>query len=144
MFQEFSEAGTAGLKANQSAPPLPYLISCLELISLATMGQEFQILRCFQCKTFQVQIVKKNNSKFECKMCQLKQSTKQIFFTSASAQECRDRVKELNASRGELENRKSEQLLESQVRLLVLHTYFCLYSTHVRTCSERFDHYVFV
>jgi len=47
-------------------------------------------------------------------MCQLKQSTKQIFFTSASAQECRDRVKELNASRGELENRKSEQLLESQ------------------------------
>ena len=108
------------------------------------MGQEFQILRCFQCKTFQVQIVKKNNSKFECKMCQLKQSTKQIFFTSASAQECRDRVKELNASRGELENRKSEQLLESQVRLLVLHTYFCLYSTHVRTCSEGFDHYVFV
>ena len=108
------------------------------------MGQEFQILRCFQCKTFQVQIVKKNNSKFECKMCQLKQSTKQIFFTSASAQECRDRVKELNASRGELENRKSEQLLESQVRLLVLHTYFCLYSTHVRKCSEGFDHYVFV
>ena len=64
------------------------------------MVQEFQVLRCCHCETFQVQIVKKNNAKFECKMCHEKQSVKQVYFTSASAGDCRSAVMELNAARG--------------------------------------------
>ena len=64
------------------------------------MVQEFQVLRCCHCETFQVQIVKKNNAKFECKMCHEKQSVKQVYFTSASASDCRSAVMELNAARG--------------------------------------------
>ena len=38
------------------------------------MPQEFQVVRCFSCETFNVDIVKKDNSKWQCKLCGEKQS----------------------------------------------------------------------
>ena len=43
------------------------------------MPQTLRILRCYQCETFQVDIEKKSN-KWQCKVCQEKQSLKQVFF----------------------------------------------------------------
>jgi hypothetical protein len=42
------------------------------------MPQEFQVLRCFSCETFQVDIVKKSNVKWQCKLCGEKQSIKSV------------------------------------------------------------------
>ena len=70
------------------------------------MPQTFQILRCFSCETFNVDIVKKSNLKWECKMCGEKQSIKHIYGTCDSAKECREIVQQLNQQRGE----KSEEI----------------------------------
>ena len=42
------------------------------------MPQEFQVLRCFKCETFQVSQVKKS-PKWVCKICQEKQTTKHVY-----------------------------------------------------------------
>ncbi len=78
------------------------------------MPQEYQVLRCYNCETFQVDIVKKNNSKWQCKMCGEKQSTKKVFGTSSSGKECRELAQELNIRRGELLEQKLDRELEQQ------------------------------
>jgi hypothetical protein len=42
------------------------------------MVQEFRVLRCFQCETFQVEVEKKS-AKWQCKVCGEKQSLQQVF-----------------------------------------------------------------
>nr|XP_015205498.1 PREDICTED: UPF0544 protein C5orf45 homolog [Lepisosteus oculatus] len=64
------------------------------------MVQEFQVLRCFTCKTFQVHQVKKSN-KWNCKMCGEKQSLMKIYGQGSGA-DCRRHVQKLNAMRGEI------------------------------------------
>ena len=64
------------------------------------MPQEFQVLRCFSCEIFQVDIVKKKNVKWECKLCRCKQSIKNVYKKSFAAKECRDLVQRLNSQRG--------------------------------------------
>ncbi|TST60385.1 MRN complex-interacting protein [Bagarius yarrelli] len=94
------------------------------------MVQEFHVLRCFSCKTFQVQQVKKSK-KWSCRMCGEKQSLIKVsvyriqfvvefvyFFDSVivSLQEygrgtgadCRRHVQKLNALRGELHEVENE------------------------------------
>ena len=68
------------------------------------MPQEFQVVRCFSCETFNVDIIKKDNSKWQCKLCGEKQSTKKIYGTAGSAKECREIVQLLNERRGEKAN----------------------------------------
>ena len=66
------------------------------------MSQEHHIVRCFNCETFQVDIVKKSTNKWQCKMCGEKQSLKQAFGTSSSAKDLRDLCQQLNEKRGEM------------------------------------------
>ena len=42
------------------------------------MGQSFLVVRCCECQVFQVDMVKKV-AKWQCKVCQVKQSQKQVF-----------------------------------------------------------------
>ena len=65
------------------------------------MPQNFQILRCYSCETFNVDIVKKTNKKWQCKMCGENQSIKHVFGSSDSSKECREIVQQLNQKRGE-------------------------------------------
>lgn len=62
------------------------------------MPQTFQALRCYQCRTFQVDIVKKLNKKWQCKVCGEKQSVKKVFATGSGA-DCRSVVQDLNMQR---------------------------------------------
>ncbi|XP_018592828.2 MRN complex-interacting protein [Scleropages formosus] len=64
------------------------------------MGQEFHVLRCFSCQTFQVQQVKKSK-KWSCKMCGEKQSLIKVYGQGSGA-DCRRHVQKLNALRGEM------------------------------------------
>ena len=64
------------------------------------MPQEFQVLRCVSCETFQVHIVKMKNVKWECKLCRFKQSIKHVYSKSSVAMECRAQVQMLNSQRG--------------------------------------------
>ncbi|MCI4379752.1 hypothetical protein PGIGA_G00231850 [Pangasianodon gigas] len=64
------------------------------------MVQEFHVLRCFSCKTFQVQQVKKSK-KWSCKMCGEKQSLIKEYGRGTGA-DCRRHVQKLNSLRGEL------------------------------------------
>ncbi|XP_017768697.1 PREDICTED: UPF0544 protein C5orf45 homolog [Nicrophorus vespilloides] len=61
------------------------------------MPQVMQVLQCYNCKCYQVHIVKKV-PKWACKMCTEIQSVKKIFSTG-SGQECRVIVQELNMRR---------------------------------------------
>eukprot|EP00090_Calanus_glacialis_P016872 TRINITY_DN26407_c0_g1_i1.p1 TRINITY_DN26407_c0_g1~~TRINITY_DN26407_c0_g1_i1.p1 ORF type:complete len:202 (-),score=71.48 TRINITY_DN26407_c0_g1_i1:182-787(-) len=76
------------------------------------MPQEFQALRCFKCETFQVSQVKKS-SKWVCKICQEKQTTKHVY-SGGSGAECRKVVQELNWKRMELSNAREEELVEQE------------------------------
>ncbi|KAM8733357.1 MRN complex-interacting protein isoform 2-T2 [Acanthopagrus schlegelii] len=62
------------------------------------MVQEFHVVRCFSCQTFQVQQVKKVN-RWSCKLCGEKQSLLQEFGRGSGA-DCRRHVQKLNAMRG--------------------------------------------
>ncbi|KAL0974295.1 hypothetical protein UPYG_G00218430 [Umbra pygmaea] len=62
------------------------------------MVQEFHVLRCYSCQTFQVLQVKKSN-KWSCKMCGEKQSVIKEF-GRGSGVDCRRHVQKLNARRG--------------------------------------------
>eukprot|EP00092_Neocalanus_flemingeri_P094811 GFUD01120585.1.p1 GENE.GFUD01120585.1~~GFUD01120585.1.p1 ORF type:complete len:229 (+),score=70.41 GFUD01120585.1:51-689(+) len=77
------------------------------------MPQEFQVLRCFKCETFQVSQVKKA-TKWVCKICQEKQSTKQVYSRGSGA-ECRKVVQELNWKRMELGTAREELLHDQEV-----------------------------
>ncbi|XP_051715884.1 MRN complex-interacting protein isoform X2 [Ctenopharyngodon idella] len=73
------------------------------------MVQEFHVLRCFSCQTFQVQQVKKSK-KWVCKVCGEKQSLMKEFGRGAAA-DCRRHVQKLNALRGRLQEVSSERLV---------------------------------
>ncbi|CAL8268969.1 unnamed protein product [Boreogadus saida] len=65
------------------------------------MAQQFHVLRCYSCQTYQVQQVKKAK-KWSCKICGEKQSVFKEFGRGTGA-DCRRHVQKLNAKRGELE-----------------------------------------
>ncbi|XP_073710144.1 MRN complex-interacting protein isoform X1 [Misgurnus anguillicaudatus] len=73
------------------------------------MVQEFHVLRCFSCQTFQVQQVKKSK-KWECKVCGEKQSVLKEYGRGAAA-DCRRHVQKLNSLRGELLEVNREKVL---------------------------------
>jgi len=73
------------------------------------MVQEFNVVRCYSCQTFQVEQVKKSTNKWSCKICYEKQSLKQIFFTG-SGKECRINCQSLNMKRMQNEERQAAQL----------------------------------
>ncbi|KAJ8015478.1 hypothetical protein DPEC_G00026560 [Dallia pectoralis] len=64
------------------------------------MVQEFHVLRCYSCQTYQVHQVKKSK-KWNCKMCGEKQSVLKEF-GRGSGVDCRCHVQKLNARRGEI------------------------------------------
>ncbi|XP_020282430.1 MRN complex-interacting protein isoform X4 [Pseudomyrmex gracilis] len=61
------------------------------------MPQELNVLCCYSCKMFQVHIVKKAR-KWQCKVCNAKQSIQQVYF-QGSGQQCRLSVQKLNAAK---------------------------------------------
>ncbi|XP_062856935.1 MRN complex-interacting protein [Trichomycterus rosablanca] len=71
------------------------------------MVQEFQVVRCFSCKTFQVQQVKKSK-KWSCKMCGEKQSLMKEYGRGTGA-DCRRHVQKLNSLRGDLQEVENEK-----------------------------------
>ncbi|XP_051514065.1 MRN complex-interacting protein isoform X2 [Myxocyprinus asiaticus] len=73
------------------------------------MVQEFHVLRCFSCQTFQVQQVKKSN-KWACTVCGEKQSVIKEY-GRGRAVDCRKHVQKLNSMRGELLEVNSESVL---------------------------------
>lgn len=70
------------------------------------MPQEFVVIRCSECRMFQVHISKKSN-KWICKVCHAKQSVQRIFYHGA-AKICRDLVVEANYLQGKLEENHFE------------------------------------
>ncbi|XP_047440603.1 MRN complex-interacting protein isoform X2 [Mugil cephalus] len=62
------------------------------------MAQEFHVVRCFSCQSFQVQQVKKVN-RWSCKLCGEKQSLVKEYGRGSGA-DCRRHVQKLNAMRG--------------------------------------------
>jgi len=75
------------------------------------MSQLQEVVRCYSCETFQVQIKKTaKNKKWTCKICNEKQSLKKVYFTGLGA-ECRKVVKEFNMKRGELNEVKNTLVL---------------------------------
>lgn len=72
------------------------------------MPQEHQVVRCFTCSTFQVDIVKKSTNKWICKVCGEKQSLKGTYGISSSAKECREICQKLNEKRCELDEAKND------------------------------------
>ncbi|XP_072256685.1 MRN complex-interacting protein [Pyxicephalus adspersus] len=65
------------------------------------MVQEFHVLRCFSCHTFQVHQVKKSK-KWACKLCGEKQSLIKVYGQGSGA-DCRHHVQKLNLLQGEVE-----------------------------------------
>jgi MRN-interacting protein len=72
--------------------------------------QEFQIVRCVECKLFQVDIVKKVN-KWSCKVCNIKQSLKKVYFKSSAANHCREKVQEMNEKFHQTQEAENDALL---------------------------------
>nr|XP_040029350.1 MRN complex-interacting protein isoform X3 [Gasterosteus aculeatus aculeatus] len=77
------------------------------------MVQEFHVLRCYSCESFQVQQVKKVN-KWICKLCGEKQSQLKEFGRGSGA-ECRRHVQKLNAMRGAMMEEHNSCSLRKQV-----------------------------
>ncbi len=78
------------------------------------MPQEFQVVRCFSCQTFNSDIVKKKNDKWQCKMCGEKQSVKHVFCVFANAKDCREAVQELNCRRGQRDENHESVLVSDE------------------------------
>jgi hypothetical protein len=70
------------------------------------MPQEFVVLRCFKCLTFQVHQAKKS-PKWNCKICNEKQTVKRMF-GRGSGKECRIIVMEMNGLRQQVEDNQEE------------------------------------
>ncbi|CAH1245306.1 MRNIP [Branchiostoma lanceolatum] len=66
------------------------------------MVQEFHVIRCFSCETFQVHQVKKSK-KWNCKLCGAKQSLRKEYGRGSGA-DCRRHVQKLNMMRGTLDS----------------------------------------
>ncbi|XP_058452065.1 MRN complex-interacting protein [Malaya genurostris] len=71
------------------------------------MPQELRVVRCYQCKKFQSDIVKKA-LKWTCKLCGSKQSLKKEF-ARGSGRECRLLVQQLSSR--EMNNHRLEELV---------------------------------
>eukprot|EP00058_Branchiostoma_floridae_P007699 XP_002593187.1 hypothetical protein BRAFLDRAFT_72734 [Branchiostoma floridae] len=69
------------------------------------MVQEFHVLRCFSCETFQVHQVKKSN-KWNCKLCGAKQSVRKEYGRGSGA-DCRRHVQKLNMLRATMDSAPS-------------------------------------
>ena len=78
------------------------------------MPQEFQILRCFSCETFQVDIVKIKTVKWQCKMCGAKQSIKYTYGKSSSSKDCRVQTQYLNSKRGNISDLECDTFFAQQ------------------------------
>ncbi|XP_065653207.1 MRN complex-interacting protein-like [Hydra vulgaris] len=70
------------------------------------MTQEFQVLQCYKCNTFQVNQVKKSTNKWRCKICDEKQSVRVVHFVGI-AKDCRQHCQELNLKKGNDLEKKS-------------------------------------
>jgi len=79
------------------------------------MPQVQEVVRCYNCETFQAQIQKKIK-KWTCKVCQEKQSLKKVYFTGLGA-ETRKVVMEYNMKRGEAAELKSSLLMEEPAHI---------------------------
>ncbi|XP_066952153.1 MRN complex-interacting protein isoform X1 [Macrobrachium rosenbergii] len=80
------------------------------------MVQEFHVVRCFSCLSFQSQQVCKK-PKYTCKICGEKQSVRKEY-GRGSGKDCRIHVQKLNSLQGNLEvehERRLEVQLEKQV-----------------------------
>lgn len=77
------------------------------------MPQEFVVLRCSKCLLFQVHLSKKS-PKWECKVCEEKQSIKGIFF-SGTGKDCRRTVQQLNLNAGQEAEHQIEQQLNQMM-----------------------------
>ncbi|XP_056899646.1 MRN complex-interacting protein isoform X1 [Takifugu flavidus] len=66
---------------------------------LSVMVQEFHVVLCFSCRTFQVHQVKKASSRWRCSLCGEKQSLLKEF-GRGSSRDCRHHVQKLNSMRG--------------------------------------------
>ncbi|XP_055841205.1 MRN complex-interacting protein [Episyrphus balteatus] len=73
------------------------------------MPQEIRVLRCYKCKMYQVDIVKKAK-KWQCKLCQEKQSVFKEFFRGSGA-DCRLKVQELNLNANTQKNEVENEFL---------------------------------
>eukprot|EP01080_Neovahlkampfia_damariscottae_P003996 gene3996-7252_t len=82
--------------------------------------QEFICVECFSCKTFQVIIVSKK-SKFQCKICNEKQSVRKIYAISDKAKDIRAVVQKMNENRDEIEERV-EEIVQEQPKLKNIQT----------------------
>lgn len=96
---------------------------------------EFNILKCFECETFQVDQVKKAK-KWTCKVCNAKQSIKKIYFTSGAgrkfqesmlmksfslrfhvlAKDCRVKAQEMNVTYHQTKSAAGEVILQESER----------------------------
>ncbi len=74
----------------------------------------FHVLRCFQCRHFQV-VQRRKDKKWKCKICGSKQSVIKVFASSDRAKECRLVVQELNMRRGELEQAERDDKARREV-----------------------------
>ncbi|KAK6187083.1 hypothetical protein SNE40_006331 [Patella caerulea] len=76
------------------------------------MPQEFHVLQCYKCQTFQVQQVKKVK-KWACKMCGEKQSILRVYGHGSGA-DCRRHVQKLNGFRGKLDENKEHRVMTAR------------------------------
>ncbi|XP_023815308.1 MRN complex-interacting protein [Oryzias latipes] len=115
------------------------------------MVQEFHVVRCFSCQSFQVQQVKKVK-KWLCKLCGQKQSLLKEFGRGSGA-DCRRHVQTLNAMRGammeeehctwasqaqldEEEEEEGEQQVEVEVAAAKEVSLGSRWSKYLKTCEE--------
>ncbi|KAJ1976575.1 hypothetical protein H4R34_003927 [Dimargaris verticillata] len=70
----------------------------------------YQVLRCFdaQCGTFQNHQAKKAK-RWNCTVCNQRQSLRRVYFESENPAECRKVVQTLNLRRGEKQNQSTDQ-----------------------------------
>ncbi|XP_067124423.1 phosphorylated adapter RNA export protein-like [Centruroides vittatus] len=73
-------------------------------------NSKFHVLQCYSCKTYQVHQIKKIN-KWNCKICNEKQSVKQVYCRGTAA-DCREHTQKLNLLNGMKESIKNEGEME--------------------------------
>lgn len=67
------------------------------------MPQVFQVIRCAECQAFQVQLEKKSH-KFNCMLCNTKQTLQKVYARSSKASDCREVCQKYNAARIDCED----------------------------------------
>eukprot|EP00111_Clytia_hemisphaerica_P016142 TCONS_00047749-protein len=77
------------------------------------MVQEFNVVCCYSCQTYQVDQVKKSTNKWTCKMCQEKQTLKQVFFRG-SGKDCRLQAQQRNLNRQRQTTQDEEAMLSKR------------------------------